>query len=237
MHLATLITNTDFSDFSRARPDDGEKFDAMIRSARPDWRTTPFWVCKDEFPSDINAFDGVMITGSPASVNDGAPWMAQLEVLVQEIIAARIPLFAACFGHQMVAKALGRSIIRNPNGWAHGRISFERETRAPWSGEAPAVSLYGSHIEQVDRAPDGTTVLFSTPACPVTGFALGDTVFTIQHHPEMTQEFISDLVEEYADYVGPEVTETARSSLSAPADGAEFSQEIARFFEHAARAA
>ena len=231
MHLATLITNTDFSDFAQARPDDGEKFDAMIRGVRPGWTTTPFWVCKDEFPDDLGAFDGVMITGSPASVLDGAPWMVRLEDLVCDLIEARIPLFAACFGHQLVAKAMGCRIVRNPEGWGHGRLELDRVARVSWSGPGKQVALYGSHIEQVERAPDGARVLFSGRGCPVAGFALGNRVFTVQHHPEMDHAFISDLVAEYADYVGPEVTERAMASLERPVDTGAFAEEIARFFE------
>lgn len=236
MHLATLITNTDFSAFAQARPDDGQKFAAMIAAVRPDWRCTPFWVCKGEFPADITAFDGVMITGSPASVLDEAPWIARLEGLVGRIIAARQPLFGACFGHQVIARVLGARIIRNPAGWGHGRLPLRRVGRAAWSGSETDLSLYGSHAEQVKDLPAGANLLFSGPGCKMAGFACGEAVFTIQHHPEMTHDFITDLVEEYAAVVGPQVTEAARASLARPADSALFAAEIARFFEHAARA-
>jgi GMP synthase-like glutamine amidotransferase len=236
MHLATLITNTDFSKFAQARPDDGQKFAAMIAGARPEWQCTPFWVCKGEFPEDIGAFDGVMITGSPASVLSGAPWITRLETLVRQVIKAGLPLFGACFGHQLIARVLGAQIVPNPEGWGHGRLTLTRTGQAPWSGPEPEITLYGSHSEQVESLPDEADLLFSGPGCPVAGFGVGDSVFTIQHHPEMTHAFISDLVEEYAEAVGPVVTDRARSSLKQPADSALFAAEIARFLEHAARA-
>ncbi|QIZ81322.1 type 1 glutamine amidotransferase [Thalassovita gelatinovora] len=233
MRIATLITNTDDSAFARAHPDDGEKFAALIAEARPDWITVPYWVCRDEFPSDIASFDGVMITGSPASVLAGLPWMLQLEDLIREMIAARQPLFGACFGHQMIAKALGASIIPNPLGWAHGRLDLRRVAQAPWSGPEPWFSLYGSHSEQVGDVPQGARVLFEGQGCLVAGFELNGTVFTVQHHPEMTHGFITDLVEEYADEVGQAVTISARASLAQPADRGLFADELARFFDYA----
>lgn len=229
MRLATLVTNTDDSPFSRARPLDDAKFAAMIHAVRPEWQIEAFWVCKDEFPSGLNGFDGVMITGSPASVHDSAPWIAKLETLIREIIAAKTPLFGACFGHQAIAKALGAPIMRNPEGWGHGRIDVTHaETGA-------AFSLYGSHIEQVGALPDGAKTLYTSPGTPIAGFALGAHVMTVQHHPEMHEDFIADLVEELADYVGPEATATARASLAQPADSAAFAETVAQFFEKAPR--
>ncbi|NNE53523.1 MAG: type 1 glutamine amidotransferase [Sulfitobacter sp.] len=233
MRLAILITNTDDSAFARARPDDGEKFTQLIHEVRPDWVCVPFWVCRDEFPEDVMSFDGVLITGSPASVTEGAPWMLHLEGLIREMIAARLPIFAVCFGHQIVAKALGAKIVSNPQGWGHGRMEIERVGRTPWSGEAQRLSLYGSHIEQVEAAPSGARVVFRGAGLPVAGFTLGDSLATVQHHPEMTHAFITDLVEHYADEVGKAVTERARRSLQKRADRETFAEEIAGFFEHA----
>ena len=234
MRLATLVTNTDFSAFALQRPLDDQKFATMIAEVRPDWDVTAFWVCKDEFPSHDFTCDGVMITGSPASVTEDQPWMLRLQAMIRDLVNRGVPLFGACFGHQIIAKALGAPIIRNPEGWAHGRIEIERVAKTPWSGEAPRFSLYGSHIEQVGALPGGTTRLFSSPGCPIAGFGLGNRVFTVQHHPEMTFDFIADLTEEYADYLGESVTLKARHSIgSNTVQRQAFASEIAAFFEQA----
>lgn len=235
MRLAILVTNTDDSAFAKARPLDDEKFAQLIAEARPDWSCTAFWVCKGDFPDSLDGFDGVMITGSPASVHDDAAWIPRLEALIHDCISRGTPLFGACFGHQIIAKALGAPIIRNPDGWAHGLIPVRRVAQTAWSGAATGFALYGSHIEQVGTLPEGATRLFQSPGCPIAGFALGDRVFTIQHHPEMTHAFITDLVEEYASYVGPDVTARARAALAGGrADRAGFAYEIAAFFEQGA---
>lgn len=231
MRLATLITNTDFSDFAAARPDDGEKFAALIARARPDWTCTPFWTCKDDFPEDPAAFDGLLISGSPASVTEDAPWMLRLQDVIRNALNRRQKLFAACFGHQLVARALGTPVIRNPEGWGHGLLPVTRTAQTPW-GSAPKLNLYGSHIEQVPTPPPGTRTIYAGPGLPVAGLAMGDHLFTLQHHPEMTHAFITDLVEEYADALPPEVTERARASLATHADTDTIALEIARFFEH-----
>lgn len=231
MHIAILITNTDFGTFAAAHPDDGEKFATLLREQRPTWRFTTFWVCKGQFPAEINGFDGVVITGSPASVTEDAPWMRQLSALILAVIAAGQPIFGACFGHQLIAQTLGAAIIRNPNGWGHGRLPLARVHRLQCSALCEHLTLYGSHIEQVASAPPNTTITFCGPGLPIAGFAQGRHLYTIQHHPEMTHEFIAALVEEYAETVGPHITEQARASLVGQADRALFAGEIARFFE------
>ena len=234
MDIAVLITNTDDSAFSQVRSDDGQKFASLIAEVRPDWRCVPYWVCKGEMPGDLTIFDGVLITGSPSSVGADLPWIAPLQDMIHAVLDRRQPLFGACFGHQLIAASLGADIIRNPAGWGHGLLQVSRSARAPWSGDEPGFALYGSHIEQVATLPADVTLLFEGPGLPVAGFAIRDHVFTIQHHPEMTHDFICDLVEEYAGIVGPEVTVAARASLMHRADRHAFALELARFFEHAA---
>ena len=234
MHIAILVTNTDFSDFAKARPLDDEKFATLIADVRPDWTTTAFWVCKDAFPDDWSAFDGALITGSPASAGDGAPWMLRLELVIRQLVEDRVPLFGACFGHQIIAKAFGAPIARNPLGWSHGLIDMVRVGQTAWAGQDSRFALYGSHIEQVAALPIGADRIFESPGCPIAGFALGQSVFTVQHHPEMTQEFIADLIDEYADYVGEAVTAEARASVAnGMAHRQGFADEIAAFYEQA----
>ena len=232
MRLATLVTNTDVSAFANAHPLDDAKFAGLIGAVRPNWDVTSYWVCRDAFPKDLGDYDGVMITGSPASVSDAAPWMDKLQAVIRDVIDSKIPLFGACFGHQMIAKALGARIVRNPDGWAHGAIDVVRVERMPWSGPLDSFALYGSHIEQVETLPPGAVRLFESPGCPIAGFGIGSKVFTVQHHPEMDRNFIAALIAEYADHVGPDVTERARRSLTEkPVDQTAFAEEIAMFFE------
>ena len=234
MHLAILMTNTDESDFAQARPKDGEKFTVLVQEQRPDWTCEVFLAKDGEFPEDIQAFDGVMITGSPASVHDEAPWVGRLFDLIREMDAKEIPVFGACFGHQAIALALGGSVGRNPGGWAHGFVMTESVGDLPFGARPTQVGLYASHIEQVTEVPEGATVVASGPGCPVGGYLKGRHIFTTQYHPEMTDGFIADLVEFTADYVGDEVTEAARESLRNRADREAFGRQIVQFFEWAA---
>ncbi|MFZ2100417.1 MAG: gamma-glutamyl-gamma-aminobutyrate hydrolase family protein [Oricola sp.] len=228
------MTNTDESAFAQRHPRDGEKFAALIASARPDWTVEVFPVKDGVFPDDLAAFDGFLITGSPASVHDGEPWIDGLLAMIREISGRKMPLFGACFGHQAIALALGGKVEKNPDGWVFGLTQAELVDRAPWTEPlGGTLSQYGAHIEQVTQLPEDARVLIASAACPAGGFAIGDHVFTTQNHPEMTPEFIAALIEELGPKLGEEVIEKARASLDRKADYAVFAESIARFFEHA----
>ena len=235
MKIAILMTNTDESAFAEKHPKDGEKFTDFIRLARPNWDTVIFYVKDGNFPSDITMFDGFMITGSPASVNDGAGWIKSLLSLIQDIHVHKIPMFGACFGHQAIAVALGGTLMRNPQGWGHGVLRTWGVAPLPWGDQIGEIELYASHIEQVATLPSGACRIASSDGCENAGFVLGDHVFTIQHHPEMTHEFICALVDELKDYVGSRITGHAKKQLSSRrADREQFAQWVAEFFEHGA---
>ncbi len=236
MHLAVLVTNTDESAFAQAHPKDGEKFPAMMRRVRPDWDFSAFSVKDGEFPDRIDRFDGLMLTGSPASVNGGAAWIARLLTLIRDAHRRRIPMFGACFGHQAIALALGGRVTRNPGGWVHGSVPVALDARRDWMAGLPdEMHLYASHAEQVSTLPEGADILAHSPGCAVAGFAIGDHIYTTQHHPEMTPEFIAALTEELSGDLGPDLTARARASLHAPANMKAYAESVARFFEQAAR--
>jgi len=236
MHLAILMTNTDESAFSAHHPKDGEKFADLIHMVRPGWTLEVFAVKDGVFPENLSRFDGAMITGSPASVRSGAAWTEQLLELIRAMHAARLPLFGACFGHQAIALALGGAVGHNPGGWVHGLIRNETLARPNWARDlSDVVGLYGSHTEQVTALPEGAVPLSRSEGCPVSGFAIGQTVYTTQHHPEMTPAFIAALTEEMVGDLGPDLAARARASLTVPADRAAFAESVARFFEQAAR--
>jgi GMP synthase-like glutamine amidotransferase len=233
MHLAVLMTNTDESDFAQKHPKDGEKFKVLIQSVRPDWAVTSFRVKDNIFPDDLLAFDGVMITGSPASVLDSQPWVARLLEEIRIAYAAGLPLFGACFGHQAIALALGGTVEKNPNGWGFGLIEMAVVEKAPWYDGDARLLQYGAHVEHVTQLPTGARRLFTSPHCDMAGFAIGDRVYTTQNHPEMTPEFVAALIEEYATKMDTDVISRARASLKQRADTEVFAQSIAAFFEAA----
>jgi len=236
MHLAILVTNTDQSSFAEQHPRDAEKFTDLIHLARPEWQISAFEVHLGEFPARIEEFDGVMLTGSPASTRSGLPWIAQLLDLIRQMEQQKQPQFGACFGHQACALALGGEISANPQGWVHGLVKNQLIRRPAWASRLPQnFGLYGSHCEYVSKLPPEAEETAQSNGQNA-GFRIGTHLWTSQHHPEMSHGFISALTEEMRDALGPQCHAAALESLSRGANQAEFAESLACFFEQAAAA-
>ena len=91
MHIGILITNTDHSPFAQVRPSDGEKINAILQPLRPDWTVTAVDVQAGIFPKSIYDFDGYVISGSPASVNDNGAWIAKLLDFIRALDLHKVP--------------------------------------------------------------------------------------------------------------------------------------------------
>ncbi|WP_037256378.1 type 1 glutamine amidotransferase [Roseobacter sp. SK209-2-6] len=233
MRLAILVTNTDQSSFAERHPKDAEKFTDLIRLVRPNWQLSAFQVHMGEFPDDLERFDGAMITGSPTSTRAGLPWIEQLLELIRGMERRKQPLFGACFGHQACALALGGKVSANPQGWVHGLVGNTLAGKSDWTGDLPgSFALYGSHCEHVSKLPERAVEMALSSGLNA-GFRIDGHLWTSQHHPEMSHEFISALTGEMCDTLGQKAHDKALESLTKQADQAEFAECIARFFEQA----
>lgn len=143
--------------------------------------------CYDgEFPSDgdLDALDAVVCPGSRHSANDDAlPWVAGLlDALRRAAARTDVRLLGICFGHQAVARALGGAVGANPGGGF--RYAAEAVACRGWAGGA--LVLLESHGECVTALPAGAACLGSSPGAAHEIVAVGETVLTLQAHPEFT---------------------------------------------------
>ena len=135
---------------------------------------------------DLSTAAGFNMTGSSASVTERAPWMLRAEAHLRAIAAARVPLFGICFGHQMIAQALGGEVAKNPRGREVGSVFLDRIGIDPIMQDLPArFSVNTTHVDTVVRLPPGARLLASTTLDATAAFAIGDTIRAVQFHPEL----------------------------------------------------
>jgi len=180
---------------------------------------------------------GILVTGSPLSLTAPEPWMDELGERLLRLGAAGVPVLGVCFGHQLLGRASGANVVRNPKGREIGtvRVQLTPEGRKDplfsWSqkGEIPVQS---THLDVVDRAPAGATLLASNEACPTQAFRLSETVAAVQFHPEITPEIMRDLIGSRADAIRAEGGDPVRLRREVRESG---SARILRSFADLAR--
>lgn len=230
-HVAIYLTNTDRSEFAAGHLNDAEKVVERLRGAGADYRFTVFDVTQSEFADDPTGFDAVILTGSPAHVDDNEPWIAPLMRDIRALVGAKTPLVGLCFGHQAIVAAFGGKVVRK-DFWIFGASEFTVFATRPWMDPPrEKLKLYAANKAQALVLPDGFDLLGGSEICPIGLSALENHVFTTQFHPEMSDEFITALVDEYAEYLGPETTDIARASIKTPAEGDLFGRWICNFID------
>lgn len=188
-------------------------------------------VVDGHFPDGLDSADAWLLTGSPHGVNDRLPFIAPLEALTREIVAARRPLVGICFGHQLIAQALGGRVVKHPGGWRMGPQDYWVE------GEDAPVRLHAWHQDQVIEAPEGARVIASGPDSTIAGMLFGDHVLSLQAHPEFTDEVLRTLMDARRGapgYAGAPFADAA-AQLGTPIDRDWAARRIGRFLEQAGR--
>jgi GMP synthase (glutamine-hydrolysing) len=169
-----------------------------------------------ELPDDPAAFDAYVLTGSASSVYDDEPWIAPAEDLLRRIVAAGIPVAGICFGHQLLAQALGGKVEKAASGWGMGVHAYDLDLD---DVDAPlSMRLQAMHQDQVVALPDGARVWARSEHCPIAGFTVGDRVWTVQAHPEFDLTFSQALIERRRAIVGDELADAAVGTVADATD-------------------
>ena len=134
---------------------------------------------------------GVVVTGSHEMVTDRKDWMLRSEAWLRELVDNGTPLLGICFGHQLVADALGGEVIWRPNGREIGTVEIAQLPPAfddPLLSALPPTFLaQTSHAQSVSKLPEGATLLASSRADRNTAFRIKDSAWAVQFHPEFSE--------------------------------------------------
>ncbi|MFL6586671.1 MAG: glutamine amidotransferase [Luteimonas sp.] len=142
-----------------------------------------------ELPS-AEDFAGVIVTGSGAMVTDHADWSERSAAWLRDAAHAGMPVFGICYGHQLIAHALGGEVGPNPRGREMG--TFDIETNAVASDDPlfaaarPRFLAQTTHLQSVLRLPEGATLLAHSALEPHHAFRWGERVWGVQFHPEFS---------------------------------------------------
>ena len=182
-----------------------------------------FRVVEGQFPDTVRDCDGWLITGSRHGTYEDHPWIPPLEQFIRDSFAAHLPMVGVCFGHQIIAQAMGGKVERFAGGWAVGATDYD-------FGGQP-ITLNAWHRDQVTQAPSGAKVVASNDFC-ANAALLYDHAFTVQAHPEFRPEFIDGLMKTRGPGLVPDkLMADAVSRLTDPLQDKTMAAQIAAFFK------
>ena len=178
---------------------------------------------------DPAALEAILITGSPAGVYDEFGWIAPLENFVRAAYASRTPMAGICFGHQLMAQALGGSVRKSEKGWGIGRHIYDI---APGNGviDGEQIALACSHQDQVVEPPHGARTFMSSHFTPHAGLLYGNgAALSVQPHPEFSLGFALLCCEMRQGKAPDDVVTAAKASLDLPLENPRLGEAITRF--------
>lgn len=154
-------------------------------------------VSQGESLPDYDEISGIAITGSHAMVTDHPDWNDQAAEWLGGAVSQHIPTLGICYGHQLLAYALGGNVANNPNGIEFGTAEVILTGAAKddllFSFLPAKVYFQVSHTQSVIQLPPGSKLLASTSLDPNHAFVVGDHTWGVQFHPE----FDADIVRRY----------------------------------------
>jgi GMP synthase-like glutamine amidotransferase len=194
----------------------------------PEFATTSFDVQAGELPGDPRAQAAYLITGSPAGVYEPLPWIEPLQGFIRA--ANNSKMVGICFGHQVMAEALGGHVVKSDKGWGAGLHHYSVVRREPWMDGVDPIAVPASHQDQVVVQPPNTEVAVASAFTPYAALAWTDRpAISFQFHPEFSPAFAKALIEKRYDIV-PD-PDAAIASLDAPNDSARVAAWIRSFLK------
>ena len=194
----------------------------------PEFEIETFDVAAGELPDSANGHAAYLITGSPAGVYEPLPWIEPLQQFIRN--AAQAKMVGVCFGHQVMAEALGGHVEKSEKGWGAGLHRYDIVHAEPWTDGARTVAAPASHQDQVAVQPPNTQVVAESAFTPFAALAWTDRpAISFQFHPEFSPDFAKALIQKRYDIV-PD-PDAAIASLDAPNDNARVGGWIRRFLK------
>lgn len=177
-----------------------------------------------QFPDSIHDADGWLLTGSRHGAYEDHPFIPPLEDFIRRAYAAAVPMVGICFGHQIIAQALGGKVQKYAGGWAVGTQDYD------FDGQKMRLNAW--HQDQVVEVPTDAQIIGRNGFCENAALVYGDRALTVQAHPEFGDAMVDGLIEYRAKGVVPaELLDVARARMGQADGSAKIADRIESFFK------
>ncbi len=184
------------------------------------------------FPNSIDDADAWLITGSRFGAYEDHDWIPPLEAFIREIYASGKPMVGICFGHQVIAQALGGKVEKFSGGWSVGRVEYDLDKSvfgplASVSNDSTALMAF--HQDQVIEPPADAKNVGSSDFCKHAALLYGNRMLTIQPHPEFDKHFVQGLLETRGELLPTDVKTRAAATLEQPIAQGQIAETLRQF--------
>nr|WP_115717266.1 amidotransferase [Gallaecimonas mangrovi] len=233
MKIALLQTDVLHPEFIEQYQSFGVMFQQMFAAADIEIQSEIFSVIDGVYPPNPDDFDAMLVTGSKADAFSNEPWVLTLGAYLRQRHDAGQKLLGICFGHQLLAHALGGRTERAAAGWGVGVMAYQWQTKPTWlNDEAATFKLICSHRDQVTQLPPGATLLAANDFCPNAAFYIADKVLAFQGHPEFSTDFGAELIHKRQLDIGDPLAQKALTSYAQGHDGLAIAKVMRDFVGH-----
>jgi GMP synthase-like glutamine amidotransferase len=238
MKIGVLQADTVSEEFQADHGNYPTMFENMLKSAGKQVlgsaiEVAHYNIMQSQFPKKLNECDAYIITGSKKSVYDDEPWIHKFRGFLVELNDAKKIVIGICFGHQLIADALGGKTELAKGGWGVGvhqsTITNKKKFMNP---PLDYFSVIVSHQDQVAELPSDAERLAASEFCPNAMFQIGKHILTFQGHPEFTKGYSRALLESRKDIIGDLIYELGCASLKIELHSEILAQWIIRFINN-----
>ena len=195
-------------------------------------------VAEGEALPEPDAVAAAVVTGSSAMVSERAAWSERTAAWLRGAVAAGLPVLGICYGHQLLAHALGGRVARNPRGREIGSVDVETLPAARGDALMSALPerllVHATHVESVLELPPGARRLATSTGDPHQAFAAAPRAWGVQFHPEFDAGVIRGYLEARREILASEGLD-AEVLLARVRDSGDGQALLRRFWEIVSR--